>query len=105
LKKSLAILALVIVAGLVGAVLFYGNDYKHDNRPVILDLKKHNEVMGTCIKTALEKHPGAIVEIEMEKEDGRPIFDIDIQGADGKHWEIECDAELATIIEDSIDKG
>ncbi|MEY3375359.1 MAG: hypothetical protein RLZZ497_698, partial [Pseudomonadota bacterium] len=27
------------------------------------------------------------------------------QGADGKRWEIECDAELATIIEDSIDKG
>ena len=47
MKKSLAILALVIVAGLVGAVLFYGNDYKHDDRPVILDLKKHNEVMNT----------------------------------------------------------
>ena len=70
MKKYLAILALVIVAGLVGTVLFYGNDYKHDDRPVIVDLKKHNEVMNTCIKTALEKHPGAIVEIEMEKEDG-----------------------------------
>ena len=104
MKKYLAILALVIVAVLVGAVLFYGNDYNHDDRPVILDLKKHNEVMNTCIKTALEKHPGAIVEIEMEKEDGRPIFDIDIQGADGKYWEIECDAESGIVVEDSINK-
>jgi uncharacterized membrane protein YkoI len=56
------------------------------------------------MKTALAKHPGAIVEIEMETEDGRPIFDIDIQGEDGKHWEIECDAELATVIEDNVDK-
>ena len=104
MKKSLAILALVIVAGLVGAVLFYGNDYKHDNRPVILDLKKHNEVMSTCIKTALTKHPGAIIGIDMEIEDGRPIFDIDIQGADGKYWEIECDAESGIVVEDSINK-
>ena len=104
MKKYLAILALVIVAGLVGAVLFYGNDYKHDDRPVIVDLKKHNEVMSACMKTALAKHPGAIVKIEMEKEDGRPIFDIDIQGADGKHWEIECDAESGIVVEDSINK-
>ncbi|GBL32790.1 hypothetical protein EMGBS12_11000 [Methylophilaceae bacterium] len=38
LKKYLAILALVIVAVLVGAVLFYGNDYKHEDKPVIYGL-------------------------------------------------------------------
>jgi uncharacterized membrane protein YkoI len=104
LKKYLAVVAAVLVAGLVGAVLIFGKNYKHDNRPSIADLKKHNAVMCTCMKTALAKHPGAIVEIEMETEDGRPIFDIDIQGADGKHWEIECDAELATVVEDNVDK-
>jgi hypothetical protein len=104
LKKYLAIVAAVLVAGLVGAVLLFGNNYKHDNRPIIADLKKHNEVMAVCMKTSLDKHPGAIIEIEMETEDGRPIFDIDIQAADGKHWEIECDAELATVIEDNVDK-
>jgi len=40
LKKYLAILALVIVAVLVGAVLFYGNDYNHKDKPVIVDFKK-----------------------------------------------------------------
>ena len=104
MKKYLAIIALLLVAGLVATVLFFGKAYKHDQRPVIADLKKHNEVMNACMKTALAKHPGAVVEIEMETEDGRPIFDIDIQGADGKHWEIECDAELATIVEDNVDK-
>ena len=104
MKKYLAIVAAVLVAGLVGAVLIFGKNYKHDNRPTIVDLKKHSEAMSTCMKTALAKHPGAIVEIEMETEDDRPIFDIDIQGADGKHWEIECDAELATVVEDNVDK-
>jgi uncharacterized membrane protein YkoI len=104
LKKYLAVIASVLVATLVAAVLFYGNRYKHDQRPKIVDLKKHNEVMNACMKIALVKHPGAIVEIEMETEDGRPIFDIDIQGADAKYWEIECDAELGTIVEDNVDK-
>ena len=104
LKKYLALVAALLVAGLVSSVLIFGKNYKHDNRPIITDLKKHNEVMSSCMKTALAKHPGAIVEIEMETEDGRPIFDIDIQGADGKHWEIECDAELATVVEDNVDK-
>jgi uncharacterized membrane protein YkoI len=40
----------------------------------------------------------------MEKEDGRPIFDIDIQGSDGKHWEIECDAETGQVEEDNLDR-
>ncbi|MEK0412060.1 MAG: hypothetical protein EB109_01065 [Methylophilaceae bacterium] len=104
MKKYLALVAALLVAGLVGAVLIFGKGYKHDNRPTIVDIKKHNEVMSSCMKTALVKHPGAIIEIEMETEDGRPIFDIDIQGADGKHWEIECDAELATVVEDNIDR-
>ncbi len=104
LKKYLAVIAAILVAVLVGAVLFFGKTYKHDDRPIISDIKKHNEMMAGCMKTALSKHPGAIVEIEMEKEDGRPIFDIDIQDADGKHWEIECDAETGQVVEDNLDR-
>jgi len=70
LKKYLALIAAIFVAILVGAVLFFGKTYKHDDRPIISDIKKHNEMMAGCMKTALSKHPGAIVEIEMEKEDG-----------------------------------
>lgn len=76
MKKYLAIIASLLVAGLVAAVLFFGKAYKHDQRPVIADLKKHNEVMNTCMKTALAKHPGAIVEIEMETEDGLSLIHI-----------------------------
>ncbi len=104
MKKYSTALVVIFVAGLVGAVLFFGKSYKHDDRPIITDLNKHNEVMEACMKTALSKHPGAIVEVSMETEDGRPIFDIDIQGADGKNWEIECDTETGEVIEDNIDR-
>jgi uncharacterized membrane protein YkoI len=104
LKKYLAVIAAILVAVLVGAVLFFGKTYKHDDRPIISDIKKHNEMMAGCMKTALAKHPGAITEVEMETEDGRPIFDIDIQGVDGKRWEIECDVESGSVVEDNVDK-
>ena len=79
MKKYFAILALVIVAVMVGAVLLYGNDYKHEDRPVIVDLKKHNEVMSACMKTALAKHPGDVISLEAEIENGLRISDLGIK--------------------------
>ena len=50
-------------------------------------------------ETVLVKHPGAIIEMEMEKEDGKPLFDIYMQGSDGKYWEIEYDDETGPVLE------
>ena len=44
------------------------------------------------------------MEVELEKEDGRWVFDIDVQGKDGKAWDVECDINSAEIVEDSIDR-
>lgn len=60
----------------------------------------HNATLQACIKTALEKHPGAVTEVEVESEDGKTIIDVDIQGKDGKSWEIECDATTGAVLED-----
>ncbi|GBL32791.1 hypothetical protein EMGBS12_11010 [Methylophilaceae bacterium] len=35
----------------------------------------------------------------METEDGRPIFDIDIQGADGKYWKLNATQNLGIVVE------
>ena len=44
--------------------------------------------MNECVRVALEKHPGAVVETEVETEDGKLITDVDIQGADGNNCDI-----------------
>ncbi len=98
MNKIALVVLLLVVAGLGYAV--YHEDSDYGNRPKISDLQNHNNQMNECVKLALEKHPGAILGTEVETEDGKLITDVDIQGADGKNWEVECELASATIIED-----
>jgi len=72
----------------------------HKDEIKITNPDTHNSTLQTCIKTALQKHPGAIMEVEVESEEGKTIIDVDIQGNDGKSWEIECDALTGEVLED-----
>jgi len=97
----------LVLALIVVAVAAYGyHEYREDgygHRPVVTDTANHNAQMNECVRVALEKHPGAVVETEVEAEDGKLITDVDIQGADGKNWEIECELATAQIVEDKQD--
>lgn len=59
----------------------------------------HTGSIDTCVKTALEAHPGKIVTMRAEIEDGKPQYELDIHGKDGKHWEVECDAANGKVLE------
>ncbi len=103
-KIVLALVAVALVGvGAAGAILFK-KESRHYVRPAIADVEQHNTKMNDCIKASLERHPGAVLEVEMEDDDGRLLFDIDIQGKDAKTWEIECDALSGEIVEDGPDR-
>ena len=105
MNKSIIIFVVVISFVLGGLVQHYMNGYEgREQRIEVLDTEAHNKNMNACVAKALEKHPGALMEVELEKEDGRWVFDIDVQGKDGKAWDIECDVNTAEIVEDSIDR-
>lgn len=105
MKKSIVLLIAVVSFVLGGLVFHYMSGYEgREERLEVLDAEAHNKNMKACVAKALEKHPGALMEVELEKEDGRWVFDIDVQGKDGKAWDIECDVNTAEIVEDSIDR-
>ena len=105
MNKSIVIFVVVISFVLGGLAQHYMNGYEgREQRIEVLDTEAHNKNMNTCVAKALEKHPGALMEVELEKEDGRWVFDIDVQGKDGKAWDVECDINSAEIVEDSIDR-
>jgi uncharacterized membrane protein YkoI len=82
----------------------YAEHYEyHKDEIKISNPDAHNATLNACIKTALERHPGAVTEVEVETEDGKTIIDVDVQGKDGKTWEVECDATTGTVIEDTED--
>lgn len=60
----------------------------------------HQGKMESCMKAALAKHPGEIISLEAEVEDGKATYEFDIKGKDGKEWEVECDAKTAKLIEE-----
>jgi len=63
-------------------------------------IKPHkNDSLGKCVKAALSKHEGKIVKLEFKSENKSPIYEFDIESADGTAWDIECDAKTGKITE------
>lgn len=103
MKKS-SFLILITVAGLVAMSPAFSEDRGyHKGKVHIADPEDHNAKLNQCVRTALERHPGAITEVEVEVEDGKTIIDVNVQGKDGKNWEIECDAVTGEVLEDKED--
>lgn len=63
--------------------------------------------LDTCVNASLAKHPGKIVSLASETEDGKLQYELDIKGSDGMNWEVECDAVSGKInrIEREINPG
>jgi len=68
--------------------------------PAAFGADKHTGRMETCLKAALAKHPGEVQTLEAEIEKGKPIYEFDIRGKDGKEWEVECDAKSGKVTEE-----
>jgi uncharacterized membrane protein YkoI len=99
--NKLLLAALILALAALGYVVNKTmSDDDYGTRPVITDIAQHNDQMNACVKAALDLHPGAILETEVEMEDGKLITDVDIQGADGKKWEVECELATTAIVED-----
>jgi len=79
-----------LIAGMIAALLGTGfTQVAH----------AHKGRMETCMKAALALHPGTVISLEAEIEDGKRIYEFDIKGNDGREWEVECDARTGKIIE------
>ena len=102
--KKILVVGLLLVLVAVGVALVKEGDNDYGRRPVVADVLHHNDQMNACVKAALEKHPGAVVETEVEMEGDKLITDVDIQGADGKSWELECELATTQLLEDKQDE-
>ncbi len=57
-----------------------------------------------CIAAALKQKPGDILKSEKMSVSGKPLFELEIEGADGSEWEFICDAQ-GNIIETEQEVG
>ncbi|MCL7422631.1 MAG: PepSY domain-containing protein [Methylobacter sp.] len=54
-------------------------------------IAEEDPAIDACRKAASEQAKGEIVEIELEKEEGVEMYEIDLQATDGSKWEFKCD--------------
>lgn len=80
----------MMVASLLVAPAAYAASASH---PVL------NAPLDKCVQASLAKYPGKIISLRAEVEDGKPQYELDIVGKDGKYWETECDAKTGKITE------
>jgi len=57
----------------------------------------------TALKAALAKHPGEVISVEAELDNGKAIYEFDIKSADGKEWEVEVDAKTGKVLEVNLE--
>ena len=84
MKKILLILG---TAGLISSI------------PAFAAYDSHTGAVESCLAAVLAKHPGNVLSLEAEFENGKPIYEFDIKGKDGKEWEVEVDAITGKLAE------
>lgn len=52
-----------------------------------------------CEKSALQQRMGHIIKVEFKLEKGQPVYEFDIRSADGRDWDVECNADKNQITE------
>lgn len=62
-------------------------------------LPKSKVALETCINASMQKHRGEIAKLEIKREKGQPVYEFDVQSADGTQWDIECNANTGKITE------
>src|SRR5450830_153278 len=65
--------------------------------------EKFTGKLETAMKAALAKHPGDVISLEAELDNGKAIYEFDIKGADGKEVEVEVDAKTGKILEVNLE--
>ncbi len=63
-------------------------------------LRDYGEILPfeVILKNVRQVHPGKLLEVELEKEDGRIVYEVEILGQDGVIKEIVIDARSGNLL-------
>lgn len=52
-----------------------------------------------CLQAALKEKAGTVVKAELKIEDKQPVYEFDIESADGKSWDVEVSTKTGKVTE------
>ena len=96
--KHLPITLFLLLGLFVGAVA--ADDAADEDHEQARRLKELGKILPLeqIIKAAQVEHPGRVIEVDLEKEDGRHIYEVELLDAHGEVWELQFDAASGKLI-------
>jgi len=94
--RSIMRFGLALLAALLGSHLAMADaDYDTARK-----LREAGDILPleTILRKVGKTHPGKVLEVELEKNHGRIIYEIELLDAKGKVWELKVDPRSAEII-------
>lgn len=67
----------------------------------VRELKDSGQIMSLeeVLRVVRKQYPGRVIEVELEKDDGGYIYDLEVVDEQGVVWDIEIDAGNGELIE------
>lgn len=101
LLRSCLLLAMTVPVAMTGAVL--ADEISQD---VARELRRAGSIqaLDTLLEQVRERHPEArLLDAELERDDGRYLYEVEIVTRDGEVRELEIDAGSGEILEDEAE--
>lgn len=102
-----------LLAVLTSLALLSPGSHAADQRLMLADLKAHEvrdlkesgRIMSLeeLLRMIRTDYPGRVIEVELEKENGRYVYEIEIVDEKGVVWEIELDASNGQLLKRELD--
>ena len=88
----------ILFAG--GMVLLFGAALADDDHLEARRLMEAGTIrpLEKILEQLSEQHPGRILEVELEQDEGRYIYEIELLDAEGVVWELEIDAQNGELL-------
>lgn len=105
LRRSIAAIALLIIAGTVAADDDDRVQYDH-NQARRLQREGAIVSLESVLERAQQIHPGELFEVELERHHhaAHYLYEIEILDEDGRVWELTFDARNGAFLEEKIEK-
>lgn len=59
--------------------------------------------LSEVLQAAMREQPGRVIEVDLDSDDGRHVYEFEIVDAEGRVWELELDAATAALIDRELE--
>ena len=101
---KIAFLFLVMAVGMINSNLLYADNY-NESSDQVLHLVKQGQLLP--LESIMSKYEGRLkgqlLDVEVEKEDKRFIYELELKREDGIVYEIKIDAQTGEWLEEEVE--